>query len=82
MTINILNYLREKVFGLKKVLKKKYLILINKMDNRVIELQKEINQLKEENKILKEKLDSVLGYLSVTGIRSIINNCIKLKSKL
>lgn len=52
------------------------------MDNRVIELQNEVNQLKEENRILKEKLDSVLAYLSVTGIRSIISNCIKLKSKL
>ena len=52
------------------------------MDKKVIDLENEIRQLKEENKILKDKLNSILGYLSVTGLTSIVNNYIKLQSKL
>ena len=49
------------------------------MNEKIIELENKIKELEKENNMLKHKIDSILGYISVSGFTTILTNCVKSK---
>tara|TARA_B100000424_G_C22718322_1_gene390355 strand:+ start:302 stop:454 length:153 start_codon:yes stop_codon:yes gene_type:complete len=49
------------------------------MNDKIIELENKIKELEKENNMLKHKIDSILGYISVSGLTTILTNCVKSK---